>query len=129
MDRLIDAAETLRDKASIAVLYEGGFRIGELLPARVGDVSFNEGGAKLGVAGKTGPRAVVLVSPAPILGLSAHPQKDNPEAPPWFSNGKKRISYQQMAKRLKPVAVRGGHKEEDMLSFVEAEFSRSQPPQ
>ncbi len=129
MDRLIDAAETLRDKASIAVLYEGGFRIGELLPARVGDVSFNEGGAKLGVAGKTGPRAVVLVSPAPILGLSAHPQKDNPEAPPWFSNGKKRISYQQMAKRLKLVAVRGGHKEEDMLSFGEAEFGHSQLPQ
>ena len=48
MDRLIDAAETLRDKAFIAVLYEGGSRIGELLPARVEDVSFNEGGAKLG---------------------------------------------------------------------------------
>jgi hypothetical protein len=57
------------------------FRIGELLPARIGDVSFNEDGAKLGVAGKTGPHAVVRVSPAPVLGLSAHPQKDNPEAP------------------------------------------------
>ncbi|MDG7034800.1 MAG: hypothetical protein JRM78_01100 [Nitrososphaerota archaeon] len=105
------------------------FRIGELLPARVGDISFNEDGAKLEVAGKMGPHAVVRVPPAPVLGLTARPQKDNPEAPPWFSNGKKRISYQQMAKRLKPVAVRDGHKEEDMLSFVEAEFSRSQPPQ
>jgi Phage integrase family. len=29
--RMIDAANNLRDKAFIAVLYEGGFRIGEIL--------------------------------------------------------------------------------------------------
>jgi len=60
--RMIDAANSLRDKAFIAVLYEGGLGIGEILPIKVKDISFDEYGAKIIVSGKTGPRIVRLIT-------------------------------------------------------------------
>jgi integrase len=58
--KLIDAAENPRDRALIAVLYESGCRIGELLSLRVRNVSFDRYGAFLIVSGKTGSRRVAL---------------------------------------------------------------------
>ena len=46
---MVRIADKPRGKAFIAVLYEGGFRIGEALTARVGDVEFDENGARLKV--------------------------------------------------------------------------------
>ncbi len=63
--KMIERAPALRDKALIAVLAEGGFRIGEILPAKIGDVVFDETGARITVTGKTGPRVVKLITSAP----------------------------------------------------------------
>jgi len=108
--RMIDAANSLRDKAFIAVLYEGGFRIGEILPAKIKDVSFDEYGAKIVVSGKTGPRIVRLITSVPLLSqwLDVHPKKDDLEAPIWISKVKKRISYKETIKHIKETAVKAG---------------------
>ena len=58
---LIDSAKHPRDKAMIALLYEGGFRIGELASIRFKDIEFNKFGGKVKVSGKTGERLVPFV--------------------------------------------------------------------
>lgn len=47
VERLIDAARHPRDKALVAVLYESGCRIGELLTMRMKHAKFTEQGARL----------------------------------------------------------------------------------
>lgn len=60
---MISAAKHPRDKAMIALLYEGGFRIGELASIKFKDIEFNKFGGKVKVSGKTGERLVPLYSP------------------------------------------------------------------
>ncbi len=107
---LIDKAPTTRDKALIAVLFDGGFRIGEILPRRVGEVEFDEMGAKIKVHGKTGSRVVRLIASAPLLArwIDEHPEKDNPNAWLWFSRKSGMLSYQMVRKILKETAERAG---------------------
>jgi len=77
---MVRSADKPRDKAFIAVLYEGGFRIGEILSAKVGDVEFDENGARLKVHGKTGSRTVRLITSVPLLArlLEEHPFRNDP---------------------------------------------------
>ena len=58
---LIDSAKHPRDKAMISLLYEGGFRIGELASIKFKDIEFNKFGGKVKVSGKTGERLVPFV--------------------------------------------------------------------
>jgi len=89
--KLVEAATSTRTKAFISVISEGGFRIGEMLSATIGDVLFDEHGARLTVRGKTGQRTVRLITSAPILGqyLQAHVLKHEPQAPLWYKYGKR----------------------------------------
>lgn len=82
---LLNAANNPRDKALIAVLYETGCRVGELLSIRIKHVRFDELGGFLMVTGKTGPRRVRVVSCVPYLTkwLNEHPFKNQPECPLW----------------------------------------------
>jgi len=115
---MIDKAPKLRDKAFIAVLYEGGFRIGEILPAKLGDLQFDENGAKLRVHGKTGGRTVRLITSAPLLArwVDEHPYKDSPEAPIWITltkNFQKKLQpmeYHYVTRMLKETAKKAGIK-------------------
>lgn len=65
--KMIETAEHPRDKAFIAVLYDGGFRIGEIASLRMKDVVADEYGAQVIVDGKTGMRRVRLIASAPYL--------------------------------------------------------------
>ena len=111
--RMVDAATSVRDKALVAVLFEGGFRIGEALGMRVSDVVFDENGAKVSVHGKTGSRTVRLIASSPILGLyiQQHPFK-NGDGPLWihFGNVKRNrlMSYQATRETLIRIAVSAG---------------------
>jgi integrase len=67
VEAMISVAHRIRDKAILAVLLEGGFRIGELLGIKMKDIVFDEYGARVSVKGKTGARTVRLVTSAPIL--------------------------------------------------------------
>jgi integrase len=85
---LLQACPHPRDRALLAVLFEGGFRAGEVCALHVGSVTFDEYGAVLtlpkGAAGlKTGARRVRLLDAAPYLHawFEAHPRKADRAAP------------------------------------------------
>jgi integrase/recombinase XerD len=109
---LIDSAKSLRDKAFIACLYEGGFRIGELGGLRMKDVEFDRYGAIAMVEGKTGMRRVRLIWSMPYLSqwLEAHPQRDDRTAPVWIKKDGKALEYAAMRAALREIAKRAGIK-------------------
>ena len=84
-----------RDKALIMTLYESGCRIGEILGLRIKHVTFDEYGAVLIVAGKTGERRVRVVSSAPLLAswLTHHPNREENEAPLWIQSTGEPLTY------------------------------------
>jgi len=108
--KLVDAAENLRDKAFILVLYESGCRIGELLTLRLRNVQFDKFGCVLIVNGKTGSRRVRLILSSPKLGqwIENHPRKDDPEAPLWVTIGMNSrntiLKYTSIRSHLKKIA-------------------------
>jgi integrase len=114
--KMIETAEHPRDKAFIAVLYEGGFRIGEIASLRMKDIVTDEYGAQVIVDGKTGMRRVRLISSAPYLlaWLNMHPLKNSPEGTVWISIGTihhgKEMAYQSIVSMLKNTALRAGIK-------------------
>jgi integrase/recombinase XerD len=108
---MIDAAASLRDKALVATLYDGGFRIAELGELRIKDVAFDSYGAILIVRGKTGIRRVRIISAAPYLSqwLNAHPLRTNREAPLWISSTNNEImNYFALRAQLQKIAKRAG---------------------
>lgn len=91
---IIEAAGSARDKAFIAVLWETGARIGELIDLEVGDIEDNDHGKKVVVDGKTGERRLPLIESSPYLNrwLNQHPTKGDDD-PLWCSS---RAPYQQL---------------------------------
>ena len=96
LNTLLEASEKdPRDKAFIMTLWESGCRVGEILGLNVKHVAFDEFGAVLHVAGKTGERRVRVVSSAPLLAawLSHHPSRDQPDAPLWTQSKDQPFTY------------------------------------
>jgi len=114
--KLVEAADSLRDKAFIIALYESGARIGELGSMRMSDASFQEGYATLMLKGKTGSRRVIIVAAMPYLQswMENHPLKAEPESPLWVNMGTvnryEAMSYPALAKVLKVSAKKAGLK-------------------
>jgi integrase/recombinase XerD len=114
--KMIEAADHPRNKAMIAMMYEGGLRIGELANLKIKDVQFDEWGALVKVRGKTGERIVRVVSSASLISqwLEMHPKRDDMEAPLWVnlsSNYKKvGITYQGIRQNLKRIVEKAGVK-------------------
>lgn len=75
VEPMIDAARNPRDRALIALQFEGGFRGGELFDLRVGDVTDGEHSIKVRVDGKRGEHDVHLITAVPYVTqwLSEHP--------------------------------------------------------
>jgi len=80
--KLIDHADSPRDKCLIAMLYDTATRPGEIVNLRIKDVKLNGSYGEVYVNGKTGMRRIPLVFSIPYLTkwLNNHPEKDNPEA-------------------------------------------------
>jgi integrase/recombinase XerD len=112
ISRMIDSALSLRDKALIACLYEGGFRIGELGGIRIKDVEFDRYGAIMMVEGKTGMRRVRLIWSMPYLSqwLEAHPQREDRTAPVWVNQYGEASRYASIRELLRSAAKRAGIK-------------------
>ena len=111
--RMVEAADNLRDKALISVLYESGCRIGEILTLKIRHVEPNEYGSKIIVRGKTGMRKILLISSAPYLAtwMNSHPFKDDPDAPLWIDMKRRRnLSYSAASAILKRAAAKSGIK-------------------
>lgn len=112
IQKLVDSASNLRNKAFIITLYESGARIGEIGNMQIKDVVFEERYTTLMLRGKTGSRRVIVVASTPYLNmwLQNHQLKNNPEAPLWINLGTvnryKAMSYSGLAKILKVTAKR-----------------------
>jgi site-specific recombinase XerD len=87
VETMIAATPQVRNKAMLAVGFEAGLRASELLNMDVGDVSFDERGARIKVRGKTGERVVRLISSAPALTrwLEERSGGSDPSDPLWTS--------------------------------------------
>jgi len=114
--RMIEATDIIRNKAIIALLYEGGLRIGELASLKMKNVQFDDHGAVIKVRGKTGERRVRIVSSASLLAswMEVHPRRDDKEASLWVNLStnykKKGITYQGISQNLKRIAKKAGIK-------------------
>jgi hypothetical protein len=117
---LINVAENPRDKAFIAILYESGCRIGEMLFLRLKHINFDQYGAQLLVDGKTGYRRVRIIASAPYLTewINKHPRKDDPEAPLWISRVYETMSYAALRITFKRLFKKAGvHKKINFHNF------------
>ena len=113
--KIVEKAEHPRDKALIAVLYESGCRMSEIALLKIKNISFDEYGAKLMVAGKTGMRRVRVISSAPYLSawLGIHPDKENPDTYIWINlirDKGKLMGYRNYVRIIKTSADKAGIK-------------------
>jgi len=109
--KMIDAAQTARDKAIVAILYKSGCRVGEFLSMKMKNVQFDRYGAIMVVHGKTGYRRIRLVSSVPYLAewMNKHPFNDNPEAWLWISlRNFKRLPYNSLRTIFRVIAEKVG---------------------
>ncbi|WP_394344772.1 tyrosine-type recombinase/integrase [Salinigranum halophilum] len=83
VSQLIDACCNDRDRAFIALLWETGARIGELIDLRVGDIEADDSGTHVVVIGKTGARRLPLVESRPYLEqwVQTHPSPTSNSPP------------------------------------------------
>ncbi len=111
---IIDGAINPRDKALVALLADGGLRIGEALNLRVKDFHEDQYGGYLIVpGGKTGARRVRLVDSVSHLvsWLRAHPLRKDGDAFLFIGIGRNRgepLKYHAARKTIREAAKRGG---------------------
>ena len=109
MRRMIEACTTAKDRALIATLYEGGFRIGEIGTLQWGQVKFTDWNATINTDFKTGKgRYVPLVMAREYLAAwkADYPGDMTPDAPVFLSHTKRQYQYRGLSKRLKLIARR-----------------------
>ncbi|WP_340102182.1 tyrosine-type recombinase/integrase [Salinibaculum salinum] len=104
---LVDACRNERDRAFIALLWETGARIGELIDLEVSHIEETTQGKQVVISGKTGSRRLPLLESVSYLDswLTAHPNR-RPDAPLWCKIDEKQgspddtISYQYIRSRI-----------------------------
>ena len=108
--KMIDAANNIRDKAIIALLYDSGIRAGELLSMRrMGIELETEPYQHIIVSGKTGMRKIPIRFSVPYLAQYLNLVKDlKSNEPLWWnlaqSNRKGQLDYGGFRKMIKQVA-------------------------
>lgn len=125
IEKLLNHSGNSRDRAFIAVLYESGCRIGEMLFLRIKHVRTDQYGAQLLVDGKTGYRRIRIISSAPYLmdWINRHPLKGDPEAPVWISKYNHILSYVALRNVLRKIARKAGVKKK--MNFHNFRHSRA----
>jgi integrase/recombinase XerD len=85
--RILAAGRNPMEKAFVAILFETGARIGEMLSVRIKDISFDQLGSRLQVDGKVGQRMVRVITAHSYLTrwLDFHPHRDDPESSLWLN--------------------------------------------
>ncbi len=80
---MINAGDSLQEKALISVLYESASRIGELLNLKLKDAVPDQYGCVIMVDGKTGMRRIRLIESSPdiVLWINNHPKKEDRDSP------------------------------------------------
>ncbi len=86
--RMLKAATSPRDKAIIALLYDSGIRVGELLSLKIKNVDLSGDPGHVLVNGKTGMRKIPVYFSAPYLAAYLSTQEDKKKDNPlWTAMG------------------------------------------
>ena len=131
IDALKDACRNTRDRAFIAILYETGARIGELIDLTVGDIEDHKHGRKIVIDGKTGQRRLPLLEATPAINkwLNDHPGPSK-HAPLWcqLRDAQSKLSYHYIRQKL---LVRAGERaaKNDPEQFAESSDAANKPPE
>jgi integrase/recombinase XerD len=111
---MINASDSLRDKAIVSTLFDSGCRPSELLNMRVCDCDLQSIPAHISLYGKTGLRSVAVLMCVPYLAQYIESVKyKKPQDPLWTSTGhgtykSKVISNQGLNQILKRLAAKSG---------------------
>lgn len=108
---MIEACMNSRDRAVIATLYEGGFRIGEIAALKWQDVNFTDWNATITIKFKTDKsRTIPLVMARSYLAAwrNDYPLPVSPESYVFLTNKKTPLGYAGVAKQLRIIAGRAG---------------------
>ncbi|WP_048140362.1 site-specific integrase [Methanosarcina horonobensis] len=130
VEKLINAASSLRDRALIAFMYESGARRGEFFEIQIKHVVFDKNGAVVTLPkGKTGARRIRLVWSSGYLRnwIDNHPLRENRDAYVWCSSRDytKTLEYVTFQNSLKRFALKAGvQKRVNMHSFRHAAATR-----
>lgn len=129
VEKMIDAAKGLRNKTFIAMLYESGCRISELLTLIVKDVIFDDNGAILKVRGKTGERRIRILAYSGLLCDLIKEKKDDEKVFDInYDNGKKILKETAIkagiTKRIYPHLFRHSRASELANHFTESQLSQ-----
>jgi integrase len=114
IEKLANVANNPRDKAFVLVLFESGCRIGEFLPLKRSDITFDNFGIKFVVNGKTGTREVRIIKYQKEFKewLEVHPLKNKDDFFVWVSLGDKNrfelMSYGNVRKLLLDLKKKAG---------------------
>jgi len=109
--KMVQNCESTRDRALLMMLYDGGFRIGELGKMTWGQIAFDSYGVVVNVDEKTGkPRYVRLIAATPYL---AKWKDDYPFEPAgnnlvFISRQKNAIEYNTTYRQIRRIAERAG---------------------
>jgi integrase/ribosomal protein L40E len=114
VEKLANATDNPRDKAFVLVLFESGCRIGEFLPLKRSNITFDNFGIKFVVNGKTGTREVRIIKYQKEFKewLEVHPLKHQNDFFIWVSLGDKNrlelMSYGNVRKLLLELKKKAG---------------------
>jgi integrase/ribosomal protein L40E len=114
VEKLANVADNPRDKAFVLILFESGCRIGEFLPLKRSDITFDSFGIKFVVNGKTGTREVRIIKYQKEFKewLEVHPLKHQDDFFVWVSLGDKNrfelMSYGNVRKLLLDLKKKAG---------------------
>jgi site-specific recombinase XerD len=106
--QLIEACDTMRDRALIMTLWDTGARVSEILSLNIDNISFDQYGGVCVVKGKTGERRLRLIGCIPYLQqwVNEHPLGDKPGSPLFITlndrigRGPRRLNIRTVQNRL-----------------------------
>ncbi len=112
--RMIKASPSLRNKAIIALLFDSGIRVGELMSLRIKDIDLRKEPAHITVSGKTGMRKIPILFSVPYLAAYLNSTEESkPEQFVWsaigsWSNMNRAVDYNGIRKVLKIAGKKAG---------------------
>jgi integrase len=103
IENMVRVCATSRDRALIMMLYEGGFRIGEIGALTWGDIKFDDLGVVVNTNKKTmKPRYIRLTMSREYLAAwkNDYPFSPDPDAVVFLTNRKEPITYESIRKQI-----------------------------
>ena len=115
IQKLVNACNSIRDRALVMFLWDTGCRVDEALSLDVGAVKFDKYGGMVKVSGKTGDRELWLIDSMPDLQawINVHPGRDKPDSPLFltytrYGFGSHRLNVRTVQNLCKLLQKRAG---------------------